>query len=287
MKQSVSEIKTHIGKAEKISVKKQCELLQISRSGHYYQKVPESDLNLKLIEMIDREFMEHPWKGVPRMVQWLNKGRGLSVNKKRVKRLYRVMGISASAPGPGTIKKGIEKKEKIFPYLLKNLAVTRSNQVWAMDITFIPVKGGYLYLVAIIDHYSRYVVARNLSNTMTAEWCRDVLDEAIKTYGKPQIINTDQGSQFTSDLFTEYVKSHKNIRQSMDGKGRALDNIFVERLWRSVKYENVYLYAYQDGKQCYIGLNKYFAYYNHSRRHQSLGYEVPAQMFNQKEKKAA
>lgn len=287
MKQSVSERKAHIGKAEKISVKKQCELLHISRSSHYYQKVPESDFNLKLMEMIDREFMEHPWKGVPRMVQWLNKDCGLLVNKKRVERLYRVMGISATAPGPNTSKRGKGKKYKVFPYLLKNLPITHPNHVWAMGITYIPVKGGYLYLVAIIDLYSRYVVAWSLSNTMTAEWCRDVLDEAIETYGKPGIINTDQGSQFTSDLFTEYVKSHKIIRQSMDGKGRALDNIFIERLWRSVKYENVYLYAYQDGKECFLGLKKYFAYYNHQRRHQSLDYEVPAAIYNLTERKAA
>lgn len=287
MKQSVSERKTHIGRAEKITVKKQCELLQISRSSHYYQKAPESDFNLKLMEMIDREFMEHPWKGVPRMVQWLRKDCGFLVNKKRVERLYRVMGISASAPGPGTSKKGKGKGHKVFPYLLKNLPITHPNQVWAMDITYIPVKGGYLYLVAIIDLYSRYVVGWSLSNTMTAEWCRDVLDEALENYGKPEIINTDQGSQFTSDLFTEYVKSHKTIRQSMDGKGRALDNIFIERLWRSVKYENVYLYAYQDGKECYGGLKKYFAYYNHKRRHQSLNYEVPQTIYNLTERKAA
>lgn len=286
MKQSVSERKTHIDKVEKISVKTQCGLLQISRSSHYYRRVPESELNLKLMRIIDAEFMRHPWKGVPRMLQWLRKDCGILVNKKRVERLYRVMGISATAPGPNTSKKGKGKKHKVYPYLLRNLPITAPNQVWAMDITYVPVRGGYLYLCAVIDLYSRFVLSWSLSNTMTSEWCRDTLDEAIEKYGKPEIINTDQGAQFTSELFTSYVEKLKTVRLSMDGKGRALDNIFIERLWRSVKYENIYLYAYSDGRECYRGLAKYFSYYNHNRRHQSLEYRFPAEVYL-KEKKAA
>lgn len=282
-----SERKTHIDKAEKISVKSQCDLLQISRSSHYYQRVPESDLNLKLMRMIDEEFMKHPWKGVPRMVQWLRKDCGITVNKKRVERLYRVMGISAAAPGPNTSKKGKGRRHKVYPYLLRHLSITAPNQVWAMDITYVPVEGGYLYLCAVIDLYSRFVLAWDLSNTMTAEWCRDTLDEAVQKYGKPEIINTDQGAQFTAELFTDYIDGLEEARLSMDGKGRALDNIFIERLWRSVKYENVYLYAYADGRECYRGLAKYFNYYNHRRRHQSLQYRFPAEVYLENKIKAA
>lgn len=286
MKQCRRARKAHIDKANALSVKKQCEVLQISRSSHYYRKVPQSSLNLNLMRLIDEEFLNRPWKGVPRMTNWLQKDMGYTINKKRVERLYRLMGLSASAPGPATSKKGKGKKHKIFPYLLRNLNITASNQVWAMDITYIPVQGGYLYLCAVIDLYSRFVVGWSLSNTMTSEWCRDTVETAIGKYGKPEIFNTDQGSQFTADLFTEFI-TKQGIALSMDGKGRALDNIFIERLWRSVKYENVYLYAYQDGRACYGGLKQYFQYYNNERRHQSLAYEVPAHVYDRTKKEAA
>lgn len=199
------------------------------------------------------------------------------------------MGINASAPGPNTrntSKKGKGKKHKIYPYLLKNLPITHCNQVWAMDITYIPVRGGYLYLCAVIDLYSRFVVGWSLSNSMTSEWCRDTLDEAIESHGVPEILNTDQGSQFTAELFTDFVLK-KKIRISMDGKGRALDNIFIERLWRSVKYEEVYLYAYRDGSECHRGLRRYFEYYNNGRRHQNLDYETPSTVYSRKKHLAA
>lgn len=286
MNQTKTQRNTHVDKAHRLSVNKQCELLSISRSSYYYQKASESNLNLELMRLIDEEFMNHPWMGVPKMTQWLRLDKGYKVNKKRIERLYRIMGLTASAPGPSTSKKGKGKEHKVFPYLLKDLNVEHPNQVWATDITYIPVMGGYLYLCAIIDLQSRYVVGWSLSNTMTADWCKDTLEEAIFQYGKPEIINTDQGAQFTSNVFTNFVADQKVV-MSMDGKGRALDNIFIERLWRSVKYENVYLYAYNDGKDCYRGLKKYFEYYNNQRRHQSLDYKIPADVYSQKKQLVA
>ncbi len=281
MNQTKTQRNTHVDKAHTLSVNKQCELLSISRSSYYYQNASESSQNLELMRLIDEEFMNHPWMGVPKMTQWLRLDKGYKVNKKRIERLYRIMGLIASVPGPSTSKKGKGKEHKVFPYLLKDFNVEYPNQVWATDITYIPVMGGYLYLCAIIDLQSRYVVGWSLSNTMTADWCKGTLEEAIIQYGKPEIINTDQGAQFTSNLFTNFVADQKII-MSMDGKGRALDNIFIERLWRSVKYENVYLYAYNDGKECYKGLKEYFKYYNHQRRHQSLDYKIPAEVYSQK-----
>jgi len=286
MNQTKTQRNTHVDKAHRLSVNKQCELLSISRSSHYYQKASESNLNLELMRLIDEEFMNHPWMGVPKMTQWLRLDKGYKVNKKRIERLYRIMGLTASVPGPSTSKKGKGKEHKVFPYLLKDLNVEHPNQVWATDITYIPVMGGYLYLCAIIDLQSRYVVGWSLSNTMTAHWCKDTLEEAIFQYGKPEIINTDQGAQFTSNVFTNFVADQKVV-MSMDGKGRALDNIFIERLWRSVKYENVYLYAYNDGKDCYRGLKEYFEYYNNQRRHQSLDYKIPAEVYSQKKQLVA
>lgn len=286
MNQTKAQRNTHVDKAHTLSVNKQCELLSISRSSYYYQKASESSQNLELMRLIDEEFMNHPWMGVPKMTQWLRLDKGYKVNKKRIERLYRIMGLIASVPGPSTSKKGKGKEHKVFPYLLKDFNVEYSNQVWATDITYIPVMGGYLYLCAIIDLQSRYVVGWSLSNTMTADWCKDTLEEAIIQYGKPEIINTDQGAQFTSNLFTNFVADQK-IVMSMDGKGRALDNIFIERLWRSVKYENIYLYAYNDGKECYKGLKEYFEYYNNQRRHQSLDYKIPVEVYSQKKQLVA
>ncbi|MEN5214083.1 IS3 family transposase [Elizabethkingia anophelis] len=286
MNQTKMQRNTHVDKANRLSVNKQCELLSISRSSYYYQEASESNLNLELMRLIDEEFMNHPWTGVPKMTQWLRMDKGYKVNKKRIERLYKIMGLTASDPGPSTSKKGRGKEHKVFPYLLKNLNIEYPNQVWATDITYIPVMGGYLYLCAIIDLQSRYVVGWRLSNTMTAEWCKETLEDAIIEYGKPEIINTDQGAQFTSSLFTNFVADQK-IVMSMDGKGRALDNIFIERLWRSVKYENVYLYAYNDGKECYKGLKEYFQYYNNQRRHQSLDYKIPAEVYSQKKQLVA
>lgn len=267
-----------------LSITRQCEMMNIHRSGLYYKPVGESPFNLELMRMIDEQHMLQPWLGVPRMTDWLRIDKGMKINHKRIERLYRLLGIQAVGPKPNTSKPG--KGHKIYPYLLRKLKVTRPNQVWAMDITYIPVQGGYLYLVGVIDLYSRFVVNWSLSNTMTAEWCRNTLDEAIQQYGPPEIVNTDQGSQFTSELFSDYVVNKRGIKLSMDGKGRAIDNIFIERLWRSVKYEHVYLFPASDGLECYSGLKQYFNYYNNERRHQSLMKQTPFAVY-QKEKKDA
>lgn len=285
MSQNAVQRKQHIDKASQLSVVRQCELLKIHRSGLYYQPLPESPLNLDLMRQIDEKHMLHPWLGVPRMTQWLRKDLGYMVNHKRVERLYGLLGIQALGPKPNTSKPG--KGHKVYPYLLRKLPINRVNQVWAMDITYIPVQGGYLYLVAIIDLYSRYVLNWSLSNTMTSKWCRQTLEEAVRQFGKPEIVNTDQGSQFTADEFTQYIVNDLKIQLSMDGKGRAIDNIFIERLWRSVKYEHVYLFPANDGLDCYRGLKDYFRYYNEERRHQNLDDETPLTVFQHSEEIAA
>jgi len=285
MKENTKQRREHVDKASHLSVVRQCELLEIHRSGLYYKCAPESNYNLELMSLIDQEHMLHPWLGVPRMTTWLRKDMGYIVNPKRIERLYRLMGIQAVGPKPNTSKPG--KGHKIYPYLLRNLKVDHPNHVWAMDITYIPVQGGFLYLVAVIDLYSRFVVNWSLSNTMTAEWCKEALAEAVEKHGCPEIVNTDQGSQFTSDEFTQFVLEDMEARISMDGKGRAIDNIFIERLWRSVKYEHVYLYPASDGLECYRELKEYFEYYNHIRRHQSLNDETPESIYQQQMKNVA
>ena len=286
MNERVQQRREHIGKAnDTLSITRQCELLDIHRSGIYYEPVGESALNLELMRLIDEKHMLHPWLGVPRMTEWLRKDKGYMINPKRIERSYKLMGIQAIGPNPNTSKPC--KGHKVYPYLLRNLNVSRCNQVWAMDINYIPVLRGFFYLCAVIDLYSRYVVNWSLSNTMTAEWCTEVLDNAIITHGCPEIVNTDQGSQFTSDVFAGYVLGdvNRNIKLSMDGKGRAIDNIFIERLWRSVKYEHVYLFPASDGLECHQGLKKYFQYYNQERRHQSLDNETPLSIYRQISKK--
>ena len=285
MKENAKQRREHVDKASHLSVVRQCELLEIHRSGLYYKYASESKYNLELMRLIDQEHMLHPWLGVPRMTTWLRKDMGHLINSKRIERLYRLMGIQAVGPKSNTSKPC--KGHKIYPYLLRNLKVTHPNHVWAMDITYIPVQGGFLYLVAVIDLYSRYVVNWSLSNTMTAEWCKEVLAEAIEKHGSPEIVNTDQGSRFTSDEFTQFVLEDMEVRISMDGKGRAIDNIFIERLWRSVKYEHVYLFPAADGLECYSGLKEYFEYYNNQRRHQSLDDETPLTVYQQQMKKVA
>jgi len=191
------------------------------------------------------------------------------------------MGLSAIGPKPNTSKKGKGSQHRVYKYLLKGLKIERRNQVWAMDITYIPVKGGYLYLCAIIDLYSRFIVGCSLSNTMSSQWCRQTLQTAIQQYGIPEILNTDQGSQFTAYEFCDWVTHpDQGIRLSMDGKGRAIDNIFIERLWRSLKYEHVYLFPAEDGLACYQGIQSYFEYYNKQRRHQSLENQTPSSIYH-------
>lgn len=288
MNQSVQQRREHVDKECSLSIVRQCELLEIHRSGLYYKPAGERALNLELMRLIDQKHMLHPWLGVPRMTAWLKKDKGYKINHKRIERLYRLMGIAAIGPKPNTSKKGKGALHRVYTYLLKGLKIIRSNQVWAMDITYVPVKGGYLYLCAIVDLYSRFVVGWSLSNTMSSLWCKATLEAAIGCYGKPEILNTDQGSQFTAYEFCDWVTHpDQGIKLSMDGKGRAIDNIFIERLWRSVKYEHVYLFPGDDGLQCYKGLKQYFEYYNNQRRHQSLEDEIPAQVYQQNLKPAA
>lgn len=280
MTKSIQERRSQVDRSHReLSIAHQCRLLGIHRSGLYYKPCGESELNLKLMRLIDEQYMKYPFLGVRRMTTYLRKDVGLLVNHKRIERLYRLMGIQAIGPKPNTSKRGKGSGHKVYPYLLRKLVVKRPNQVWAMDITYIPVQGGYLYLVAIIDLYSRFIVGWSLSNTMNSEWCRQVLQEAVEQHGKPEILNTDQGSQFTAIEFGHYVIEDLKIKLSMDGKGRAIDNIFIERFWRSLKYEQVYLYPASDGIECYEGIKKYMDYYNNERRHQSLKDEIPAQIF--------
>lgn len=269
----------------KLSVVKQCNLLQIHRSGLYYKPLGESKLNLELMRLMDQHYTDYPFKGANRMHTWLTMDKGFKVNLKRIERLYyKVMGLQAIMPGRHTTKR--RKDHKVYPYLLRNLTVERSNQVWGMDITYIPMQKGFMYLVAIIDLHSRYVLNWSVSNTMDAEWCKEALEEAVALHGKPEIINTDQGSQFTSEIFTDYVLSN-DIRLSMDGKGRAIDNVFIERLWRSVKYENIYLNPPNTGTDLYQQLSQYFYFYNYERRHQGIENQIPINLYQNKLKRVA
>jgi putative transposase len=257
-----------------LSVVRQCRLLDISRSGLYYQPKGISEEDLALMKLIDRQYLVTPFYGARKIAAWL-KSQGRRVNRKRVRRLMRIMGLKAIYRRPRTSKPAVG--HKIYPYLLGGMQITRPNQVWAADITYIPMARGFLYLVAIIDWYSRYVLSWRLSNTLDAAFCVEVLEEALRK-GRPEIFNTDQGSQFTSETFTGLLEQH-GVRISMDGKGSYNDNLFIERLWRTVKYEEVYLKAYQDGRDARIGLGNYFRFYNTERPHQALGYRTPAEVY--------
>jgi len=260
-----------------ISMSRQCELLCIHRSGLYYRPLAESEENLLLMRFLDEQYLKTPFYGCRRLTKWLNK-QGHKVNRKRVKRLMELMGWQTIFRKPNTSWK--DKRHPVYPYLLKDLKIERSNQVWAIDITYVPMRRGFMYLCAIIDRHTRYVVNWGISNTMTAEWCCQIVEEAIQEHDQPEIINSDQGSQFTSEEYTALLeKRDKPIKISMDGKGRAIDNIFIERLWKSVKYECVYLHAFEDGVQLYEGLQKYFSFYNQERLHQSLDYETPESQY--------
>ena len=228
-----------------------------------------------LMKLIDRQYLETPFYGARKIAVWLKKQKGLSVNRKRVRRLMQRMGIRAVYRRPRTTKPAPD--HKIYPYLLRDLKITHPNQVWAADITYIPMARGFLYLVTIIDWYSRYVISWRLSNTLDTDFCVAALEEAFGK-GKPEIFNTDQGSQFTSEAFIGLLKEH-GVRISMDGKGSYNDNLFIERLWRTVKYEEVYLKAYEDGREARISLGEYFHFYNTTRPHQSLGYLTPGEVY--------
>jgi putative transposase len=257
------------------SVRRQSTLLDVCRSGLYYTTSVETEENLRIMRYLDAQYLKTPFYGERRLLSILQQ-EGYRVNIKRLRRLMRTVRWRTLYPKRRTtISDGKAHK---YPYLLRDLQITRSNQVWAIDITYIPMKRGFMYLFAIIDLYSRYVVGWSVSNTMTAEWCSGVLEEAMSRYGKPEIINGDQGSQFTSDCYIELLKT-RGIEISMDGKGRAMDNIFIERLWRSVKQEYVYLNPCETGQELWRGLDKYFCFYNTERPHQSLDNQPPAKRY--------
>jgi len=261
--------------SRRYSIRRQCLLAGISRTLFYYKAVPVSKMNLLLMRLIDEQYLRRPEYGSPRMTDWLM-GQNYQVNHKRVVRLMRTMGLQAITPGPHTSKPA--PGHKIYPYLLRNVSITRVSQVWSTDFTYIPMQQGYMFLTAVIDWYSRYVLSWELSNSMESSFCVSALQEALEGYGEPEIFNTDQGSQYTSEDFTS-VLINKRIEISMDGRGRALDNVFVERLWWTVKYEDVYPKNYEDGHDLYAGLEKYFRYYNNERQHSSLDKRTPVEVF--------
>jgi len=256
-------------------VSRQCKLLGLHRSGVYYTAATESEDNLSIMEFLDKQYLETPFYGVERLLALLIL-KGYHINHKRLRRLMKLVRWQTLYPQKSTTI--ADGKAAKYPYLLKDLTITRPNQAWAVDITYIPMRHGFMYLFAVIDLYSRYVTGWSLSNTMTAQWCANTLEQAIALHGKPDIINSDQGSQFTSDAWIDCLKSH-DIKISMDGRGRAIDNVFIERLWRSVKYEHVYLHVYDDGNQLWKGLDWYFRFYNNERLHQNLGYVTPVQWY--------
>ena len=268
-----------------LSITKQCELIGLPRSSYYRESQlgVETEENLALMRLIDEEFMCHPFLGSRQMRNYLRR-KGYRINRKRVQRLMRKMGLASLAPKPNTSLGN--KAHKVYPYLLRNRVINQPNQVWCTDITYIRLKGGFVYLVAIMDWHSRRVLSWELSNTMDSSFCISALERAIRLHGTPQIFNTDQGSQFTSESFTAVLKDNK-IKISMDGKGRWMDNVFIERLWRSVKYENVYLNEYASVSDLRQGLKRYFQYYNYERTHQSLNSLTPAEAYNDDMQKAA
>jgi putative transposase len=257
-----------------LSVRKRCDLLCVNRSSLYIEKqVVETALNLELMEHIDRQYLDHPEFGAERMHTWLVKDKLYQVNLKRINRLYyEVMGLRSLLPGPHTSKGN--KEHKKYPYLLRKLKINRPNQVWQIDITYIPMHKGFMYMIGIIDVCSRKLLHWDIGNTMEALWCCGVLEECIVKYGRPDIINTDQGSQFTSDDFV-YRVINNGIKLSMDGQGRALDNIYIERFWRTVKYEHIYIRPARDGKELRDGIEWFIKWYNTERRHTELDNITP------------
>jgi putative transposase len=255
--------------AANLSVRRQCELLGLGRSSFYYQPAQETPANLALMRQIDELYVEWPFMGSRQLADQL------SVNRKRVQRLMRRMGIEAIYPKPRTTRRG--RGHKIYPYLLRNLEVVRVNQVWSSDITYVPLQSGFMYLTVVLDWYSRYVLSWRLSNTLDGDFCLQALEDALP-HGPPEIFNTDQGSQYTAVAFTGRLEA-AGVAISMDGRGRALDNVFVERLWRTVKYENVYLKDYAQPHELESGLATYWDFYCHRRRHQSLGKRTPAEVY--------
>jgi putative transposase len=257
-----------------LSIRRQCELLGVSRASWYYHPAGESEENLRLMRLMDEQYLRTPFYGSRRMTRWLQ-SQGYAVNRKRVRRLLQVMGIEAVYPKPKLSQPG--EGHKIYPYLLRGVKIERVNQVWSTDITYIPMAYGFVYLVAVMDWFSRFVLSWMLSLTLEVDFCVEALRHALRR-GRPEIFNSDQGSQFTSDPFTgELEKRHIDI--SMDGRGRCLDNIFIERLWRSLKYEEVYLKDYECVPEAREGIGGYFRFYNGERMHASLGYQTPESIY--------
>jgi putative transposase len=259
-----------------LSLSRQCQLLGLNRAALYYQAAPVDAYELELMALLDRQYLRTPFYGSRRMTAWLQT-QGHAVNRKRVQRLMQRMGLTAIYQRPRTSRPA--PAQRIYPYLLRGLRIERVHQVWAADITYIPMARGFLYLVAVMDWVSRYVLAWRLSNLLDASFCIEALEEALRQ-GRPEIFNTDQGSQFTDDDFTGVLRGH-GVAISMDGRGRYADNIFVERLWRSLKYEEVYLKAYDNVAQARHGIAAYFEFYNHQRLHQALGYRTPRQLLEE------
>jgi putative transposase len=259
-----------------LSIRSQCGLLNLSRSTLYYRPRQRNPQDQEIQEIMDEMFTDHPYYGTRRLSEVL-KRKGYQVGRGKVRRLMRTLGIEALYPGK---KLSIPNKtHKIYPYLLRGVRVDRPNKVWATDITYIRLRQGFVYLVAIIDHYSRYILSWRLSNTLDSSFCVESLQEAIETYGVPEYFNTDQGAQFTCERFIGELKKHK-IKISMDGKGRALDNIFIERFWRTLKYEEVYIKSYKNVMDCKENLLNYFHKYNYHRLHQGNGYLTPIEAFS-------
>jgi putative transposase len=257
-----------------LSISRQCELLGLNRSTFYYEPASETPENLLFMKLIDQEYTRHPFFGSRKMALWLQ-GQGHEVNRKRVQRLMGLMGLEAIYPRP-KLSAG-DSQHKVYPYLLRGVKIERPDHVWSTDITYVPLPTGFMYLAATIDWYSRYVIAWRLSNTLDSSFCLDMLDEAL-SQGKPEVFNTDQGVQFTSQAWTSRLLS-SGVAVSMDGKGRWADNVFVERLWRTVKYEDIYIKGYEGVAPLQAGLKEYFPFYNEERMHQSLEYRTPAQVY--------
>ncbi len=259
----------------RISVRRQCELLGLNRSSYYYEPAKETAENLRLMRLIDEQYTAQPVYGSRRMTVWLKKDKREEVNRKRVQRLMRLMGLEAIYPKP-KLSAG-SRDHRIYPYLLRNVPITRVDQVWSTDITYVPLPSGFMYLAAVIDWFSRCVLSWRLSNTLDGEFCVEMLEEALSR-GRPEVFNTDQGVQFTASAWTSRLEKSE-VQVSMDGKGRCLDNVFVERLWRTVKYEDVYIRGYEDVPGLSKGLTCFFPFYNEVRRHQALEYRTPAEVY--------
>jgi putative transposase len=259
----------------KLSLVRQCQLVHIARSSYYYQPKSESEFNLKLMRLIDAQYLRTPWYGSRQMSRHLRR-QGYRVNRKRIRRLMRKMGLVAVAPAPNTSRR--HPQHAVYPYLLRGMEITQADQVWCADVTYLPMAHGFLYLVAIMDWRSRRVLSWQLSNTLEADFCVEALQEAIEQHGCPSIFNTDQGSQFTSTDWIDELKAN-GIKISMDGKGRWMDNVFIERLWRSLKYECVYLNAFDNMQEAKEKLNTWINYYNHERPHSSLNDQTPNEVY--------